>query len=608
MTEVELVRRIMNNCNPALVSSLRGTVHTVEQLVKVGSMVERDWSAKKDYWARVNSQASSDKIKKKQNSKSSSNVNPEYRGQHSHHVALAKAESPHLLVVPIETRGIQGEAMLDTGCTYTLMQSSLWQKMARDGETLSTGDPLTFVLADGKSHQAKGKTQLVYTWHGAVWTLVTYIMADSNLAFPLILGLDFLTKAQVQLNLGGRTYGVLIHGKRSFFPFLNRSPCNLTWSLTVDSRKAVNLYVAMAPPLSIRVKATIVSETKDSHEALLKSHPPEMQLKFLGHIVSGRGVEIDEEKTQAVTNYPVPQDIKSLQRFLGLVEWYHKFIPNFADITAPLNHLKKKAVEWAWTEDCQKGFDQLKQALKTPPVLAQPDVTQPFQVHTDASNVGLGAILTQETSEGERVIAYASRTLHGAEHNYSTSEKECLAVVWAVEKWRHYLEGDKFMVFMDHGALAWAFNCPKTSSRLTRWILRLQQFNFDVYHHKGCMNVVPDALSRAVEPDQSPVMAPYVSTHTTMAFTVDLPTSLAERAHAQKQDQEVREMRAKEADFGKQKERIGWDILQDVLYRTIPIKGAGWKYQLVVPKEMTTSFLHYFHDNPLGGHLGRLKR
>ncbi|KAL6478664.1 hypothetical protein MHYP_G00120970 [Metynnis hypsauchen] len=272
---------------------------------------------------------------------------------------------------------------------------------------------------------------------------------------------------------------------------------------------------------------------------------------------AGRGVEIDKEKTQAVTNYPVPQDIKSLQRFLGLVGWYHKFIPNFADIAAPLNHLKKKAVEWAWTEDCQKGFDQLKQALKTPPVLAQPDITQPFQVHTDASNIGLGAIL--------------------------------------------------FMVFTDHGALAWAFNCPKTSSRLTRWILRLQQFNFDVYYRKGCMNVVPDALSRAVEPDQSPMMASYVSTDTTTAYTVDLPTSLAEIAHAQKQDPEVREMRAKEADIGKQKERIGWDILQDVLYRTIPIKGAGWKYQLVVPKEMTTSFLHYFHDNPLGGHLGRLK-
>lgn len=130
MTEEELVRRIMNNCNPALVSSLRGTVHNVQQLVKVGSMVERDWAGKKDYWARVNHQAANEKAKNM--IKTANTNNTELK--ETHHVAVAKAKVPALLVLPIETRRFRGEAVLDTGCTLTLMQMSLWQKLAKTGK------------------------------------------------------------------------------------------------------------------------------------------------------------------------------------------------------------------------------------------------------------------------------------------------------------------------------------------------------------------------------------------------------------------------------------------------------------------------------------------
>ncbi len=327
-----------------------------------------------------------------------------------------------------------------------------------------------------------------------------------------------------------------------------------------------------------------------------KCHFFKPQLKFLGRIVSGRGVEIDREKTKAVAEFPQPQDLKALQRFLGLAGWYHKFISHFADISAPLNHLKKKGVKWEWTPECQGSMNALKQALQNSPVLIQPDLNKNFQVHMDASDVGLGAILTQQSAEGEKVVAYASRTLTGAERNYSTSEKECLAVVWAVEKWRHYLEGRMFDVFTDHAALAWAFNCPKTCSRLTRWTLRLQQFNFQVHHRKGCLNMGPDALSRVCEPASSHAV-PCLSI--TSHHWSTLPHFLEEIAKAQGMDNTITHLYSGLQPRSAKEQPITFEDHQGLWYRKVPLKNKGGKYQLVVPQSMRTNFMHYYHDNPL---------
>lgn len=185
-----------------------------------------------------------------------------------------------------------------------------------------------------------------------------------------------------------------------------------------------------------------------------KCHLFHIWLTFLGHVISGKGVEVDPAEVEAITTYPAPTDLKSLQRFLGMVMGDHKFIPRLADIVALLNILKKKGVLWAWPLYCQAIFEQLKCSLQKPPLLAQPRPSLGFQLHCDASDIDLGAVLMQSIDGEEKVIAFTSRAPHGPELRYSASEKECLAV----EKWQHYMEGETFNMYTDHNALAWAFN------------------------------------------------------------------------------------------------------------------------------------------------------
>jgi len=155
--------------------------------------------------------------------------------------------------------------------------------------------------------------------------------------------------------------------------------------------------------------------------------------KLLGHVISVEGIKTDPAKLEVVALFPVPKSLKEVQCFLGLAGWYHRFIPQFSEKAAPLHSLKRKGATWAWTEECKRSFELIKHELARAPVLNSPDLSKPFRVQTDGSDIGLGAVLTQDIDEVEHVIAYASRLLQGAEKSYSVSEKECCAVIWAVE-------------------------------------------------------------------------------------------------------------------------------------------------------------------------------
>ncbi|XP_032689765.1 uncharacterized protein LOC116853019 [Odontomachus brunneus] len=156
----------------------------------------------------------------------------------------------------------------------------------------------------------------------------------------------------------------------------------------------------------------------------------------------------------------------------------------------------RKNAKWKWGIEQEKAFRELKTKLTTTPVLACPDFTKKFVIQTDASTEGLGAVLTQRLDNEERVIAYASRTLDRAERNYSATELECLAVVWGIRRLRDYLEGYRFTVITDHQSLRWLQKVEAPTGRLARWIIELQQYDFEIQYRRGSLNTVADALSR----------------------------------------------------------------------------------------------------------------
>jgi hypothetical protein len=222
------------------------------------------------------------------------------------------------------------------------------------------------------------------------------------------------------------------------------------------------------------------------------------EVEYLGHVVSVEGIKPDPKKVHAVLSWPVPTSKKELRSFLGLTQYFRKFIQGYSKIAAPLNALLKDSVDWrhagTWTPECTAAFHTLKKHLTEAPVLATPDFTQPFEVVCDASILAVGAVLLQ----GGRPVAFESRKLTGAEYNYSTSEQELLAVVHALKVWRCYLEGVKFTVVTDHHPNTYFSNLVNLSRRQARWSEFLQQFDFEWQYRPGRVNVA-DPLSRLTD-------------------------------------------------------------------------------------------------------------
>ena len=220
------------------------------------------------------------------------------------------------------------------------------------------------------------------------------------------------------------------------------------------------------------------------------------EVNYLGHKISKDGIATDPTKVEAVKNWPVPRNTSELRGFLGLCSYYRRFVKSFAELTHPLNQLLTKGTPFVWTNECQVSRDMLIDRLTTTPILTYPCPGEEFILDNDASNYGIGAVLSQIQGGEERVIGYYSRSLNKAERNYCVTRKELLAVVAAVEHFHYYLYGQKFTVRTDHSALQWLLNFKNVQGQLARWLQKLQQYDFVVIHRVGKSHSNADALSR----------------------------------------------------------------------------------------------------------------
>ena len=248
-------------------------------------------------------------------------------------------------------------------------------------------------------------------------------------------------------------------------------------------------------------------------EAGLKLSPPKCSLAlqevtFLGHIVSARGVEPDPKKLAAISATPPPTTVTQVRSFLGLAGYYRRFIKNFSSIATPLHNLTHHGVPWKWTEECNTAFNTLKDKLTSAPIVAFPDFSIPFRLYTDASDLGLGAVLAQVQDNRERIIACASRTLRDSEKNYSVTKKECLAIIWAIGQFRSYLIGKEFLIYTDHYSLQWLRSMKAENRVLHQWACSLEDYQFTICHRPGKLQTHVDALSRLPLASSSASVAP----------------------------------------------------------------------------------------------------
>ena len=341
-------------------------------------------------------------------------------------------------------------------------------------------------------------------------------------------------------------------------------------------------------------------------EANLKLKPAKCLLlrrsvEYLGHMVSGKGVSTSPRLVKAVQDYPIPQDVSGVRRFLGLTGYYRAFIHEYADIVEPLINLTRKNVRFLWDETCNAAFQKLKNLIVSAPVLQYPDFSLPFCLTTDASEVGISGILSQTVNGVSRPVGFFSSSLSRTQRNYSATDRECLAIVEAIRHFDIFLAGAEFTVCTDHRPLTYLQSLKEPRGRLARWLLFLNSYQFKIQYKPGSEIPHADALSR-MESDavRATILEPRWSTEVLQG--------------AQKEDYTINRViflmrmgqlpSPNESDKGvihlfKQRPRL---FLTD--QGILMVKNPKGEAQIVLPKQMVQEVLSLAHEAPSAGHLG----
>ena len=253
---------------------------------------------------------------------------------------------------------------------------------------------------------------------------------------------------------------------------------------------------------TLRINTKRVLQRLQDNDLYLKPKKCEFEktkIEWLGMVIEEGRIAMDSGKVKGIEEWPIPTTVKQVRGFLGFGNFYRRFIRRFSEIARPLNELLKKDRKFEWTDECQKAFDALKRQFTREPVLMTPDQTRPFQVECDASKYASGAVLTQlDTNGDQHPCAFISKTFSPAERNYEIYDRELLAIIRALEEWRHYIQGSPHttIVYSDHKNLTYFREARKLNRRQARWSLYLSEFDVKLVHMAGAKMIQSDALSR----------------------------------------------------------------------------------------------------------------